>query len=320
MATQPQDMPLQSELGLVNYLRSISGVGGAGNVAVGAQAQEIDSAGLSNIMTDWLRGNGQFLQSMQQQNQAGLYNSSTRRLVANDLQAQAALKAAGANQTTRINNASNLTQASIENAKRGVAGQTSKSKMADLAIAAALNAFNGKNNPLSAENAQRKLTNKKPTAASAESVSGDATAYTPPESFMNTSDPFSAQVTPGNSDYNAMLAPDFLSQAFDTGLNTAAPTDFSNFSSSINTNPFGPSAGFNLDSFTSADTSIYNPTDFQVDTGSGINFGGSTDSFELPDYGYDPYAFDSGPSYTPQVVEDYQDYSYDFGGFDDSWW
>jgi hypothetical protein len=298
-------MPLQSELGLVNYLRSISGVGGAGNVAVGSQAQEIDSAGLSNIMTDWLRSNGQFLQSMQQQNQAGLYNSSTRRLVANDLTAQAALKAAGANQTTRINNASNLTNASIENAKRGVAGQSGKSKLTDLALAAALNAFNGKNNPLSAENAAKKAAGKLktniPMGDLAMSAVGDATSYTPPEVFQNTSDPFSAQVTPGNSDYNAMLAPDFLSQAFDTGLNTTAPTDFSNFSASINTNPFGPSEGFNFDAFGSAgDSNIYNPTDFQIDTGSGINFGGEDFSFSLPDFNADFEAVDTGSWSLPE--------------------
>lgn len=327
----PQDMPLQPELGLVNYLRSITGAGGSGNVATPGVAKEIDASGLSSIMTDWLRGNGQFLQNMQQQNQAGLYNSSTRRLVANDLTAQAALKAAGANQATRISNADNATRTSLQNAKEGVANQTGKSQMANLALAALLNAYNGANKP-QAGGSKTQQGKQAQRQRAQDEVSGDATAYTPPEVFQNTADPYSMQVTPGNSDYTAMLAPDYLTNAFDTGLGFNGPADFSDFSSSINTNPYGSADGFNLGAFTSANTSIYNPAEFNLGSG------GSVEQFTLPeipsfdtapldnqsfDYGNLPvydYGTDYGTDWATDSGTDYQDYSADLSGFDEWSW
>ena len=179
MATSPvQDYPLQPELGLINYLRQITGIGTPGSVAVpgqasqsiqavAGQAPELTQDTLSNIMTEWLRGSGNFLNAMHQQNQSGLYNSSTRRLVANDLTAQAALKAAQAGSAvqqrnaelataasqTNANNAAQVgqtnarltTEAALQNARQGVAGQSSKSQMVNTLLAAALNAYNGKN-------------------------------------------------------------------------------------------------------------------------------------------------------------------------------
>lgn len=107
MATQqPQQqsmMPLQGEMQLVNYLSSLFG-GKTVNPAYTGETvlppsliPEMTGDDMSSVMTEWLRGQGNFLGNQRQQNLAGLYNTSTSKLVANDLTAQAALKAALAN-------------------------------------------------------------------------------------------------------------------------------------------------------------------------------------------------------------------------------
>jgi hypothetical protein len=107
MATQqPQQqsmMPLQGEMQLVNYLSSLFG-GKTVNpnytgetVLPPSLIPEMTGDDMSSVMTEWLRGQGNFLGNQRQQNLAGLYNTSTSKLVANDLTAQAALKAALAN-------------------------------------------------------------------------------------------------------------------------------------------------------------------------------------------------------------------------------
>lgn len=99
--------PLQDELGLINYFKGVLGLGdeASGNGAkrevsanltpiTGNEIPQVTDADLMKLMTEFLRTDGKFLNTMFQQNQAGLYNSTTRKLLGNDLLAQAALKAA----------------------------------------------------------------------------------------------------------------------------------------------------------------------------------------------------------------------------------
>lgn len=114
MAEKTSNMPLQGELGLINYLQGIFSGKVANPNYTGASvpapvtAPLMSGQDMQNIMTEFLRGNGQFLDQMRQQNMAGLYNSSTRNLVANDLTAQAALKASTANSAIQQQNAAIL--------------------------------------------------------------------------------------------------------------------------------------------------------------------------------------------------------------------
>lgn len=105
------NMPLAGELGLINYLQGLFSNKVAnpnytgGTVPAPVLAPTMSGQDMSNIMTEFLRGNGQFMDQMRQQNLSGLYNSSTQKLVANDLTAQAALKASLANQNIQQGNA-----------------------------------------------------------------------------------------------------------------------------------------------------------------------------------------------------------------------
>lgn len=105
------NMPLAGELGLINYLQGLFSNKVANPNYTGASvpapvlAPTMSGQDMQNIMTEFLRGNGQFLDQMRQQNLSGLYNSSTRNLVANDLTAQAALKASTANAGIQNQNA-----------------------------------------------------------------------------------------------------------------------------------------------------------------------------------------------------------------------
>lgn len=116
MATQAQQpgqmsLPLQNEMQLANWVSSLFSGKTAnpnytgGKVAPPQLVDQLSGQDMQNLMTEFLRGNGNFLQNMMQQNQAGLYNTNTRRLVANDLTAQAALKASQANVPIQQGNA-----------------------------------------------------------------------------------------------------------------------------------------------------------------------------------------------------------------------
>lgn len=146
------DMPLSSELNVLNYLRNITGTSNSGSTYKAATAKatlapELTSDQMNSIMTEWLRGNGKFLENMQQQNVSGLYNTSTRKLVANDLTAQAALKAATANQDIQKTNAKLSTDVAMKNAElqtstnaaNSKTASSSKNKILDLALAAGMN-------------------------------------------------------------------------------------------------------------------------------------------------------------------------------------
>lgn len=111
------NMPLAGEMALASYLSNLFGSGKTPNPNyTGATplppqlVGQMSGGDMQNIMTEFLRGNGQFLQQMMQQNQSGIYNSPTRRLIANDLTAQAALKATQANVPIQQGNASLMNQ------------------------------------------------------------------------------------------------------------------------------------------------------------------------------------------------------------------
>lgn len=102
MADTKMALPLQNEMQLAQWISGmISGKTAnpnyKGEVAKVNQIAPLGSADLQNLMTEFMRGQGGFLQNMMQQNQSGLYNTNTRRLVADDITAQAALKATAAN-------------------------------------------------------------------------------------------------------------------------------------------------------------------------------------------------------------------------------
>lgn len=177
MATPSPTMPLQDEVALVNYIRGLTGTGaGTGaytaSQAQAAQAPLITQEGLSGIMTEWLRGSGQFLDTMRQQNVSGLYNTSTRRLLANDLTAQAALKAATANQNIGIQNAQLATQAAMQNAQlqsqaSAVSARTKSPQQSilDTLLAAGIAAYKGDNKGKKKDEGKVATTDKESNAA-----------------------------------------------------------------------------------------------------------------------------------------------------------
>lgn len=121
MATQAQQpgqmsMPLQNEMQLANWISGmVSGKSPNPNYT-GATVQapqlvnQMAPQDLQNLMTEYMRGQGGFLNNMMQSRQSGLYNSNTRNLVSNDILAQAALKASQANVPIQQGNAQLMNQ------------------------------------------------------------------------------------------------------------------------------------------------------------------------------------------------------------------
>lgn len=285
MAAPTQDLPLQQELGLVNYFRNITGTQGSGGAAVAGQASEIDSQGLQNIMTEWLRGNGQFLEKMHQQNQSGLYNSSTRRLVANDLTAQAALKAATASSQVSVENAKMQTQASIANAAAGKSTGNTKDALMNTALAAAIAAYNSKKKGDEKSASPSASSGAKGTGAS--SRSADASDVSPSATFQMPEAPqqsFAPEYVPLLEKLTGEQAPQF------------------------STAPVGYDA---LAQFTAAGADFNAPTG-----GSDFNLGVG-DNYDYPDYSSAPMDYSSD---TQDYSADNQDYSFDFGGSDEWGW
>jgi hypothetical protein len=108
-------MPLQNEMQLANWISGMFGKTANPNytgatVAAPQLVNQMSGQDMQNLMTEFMRGQGGFLQNMQQARQSGLYNSNTQRLVANDITAQAALKATQANVPIQQGNASLMNQ------------------------------------------------------------------------------------------------------------------------------------------------------------------------------------------------------------------
>lgn len=145
MAEQKVDqaslMPFAGEIGLAQYINTLFGGGSANNYGMGNLAlssaptlgtaaqvaapetltanlqSELTPEDMNNLITEWLRGQGNFLGAAREQNTAGLYNTATRNLVSNDLMAQAALKATQANIPIKTANAQILNQVANANAQ-----------------------------------------------------------------------------------------------------------------------------------------------------------------------------------------------------------
>lgn len=109
--TKSSNMPLQGEMQLANWISNMFSNKTAnpnytgGTVPNPVLAPTMTAQDMQNLMTEYMRGDGRFLQQMQQGRTAGLYNSSTSNLIANDITAQAALKASSANQNINAQNA-----------------------------------------------------------------------------------------------------------------------------------------------------------------------------------------------------------------------
>lgn len=299
MATPAQpaaqsNLPFSEELGLVNYLRQATGTQSVdasksykASQATAAQAPLITEAGLSGIMTDFLRTNGQFLQNMNQQNQSGLYNSSTRRLVANDLTAQAALKAATANQNIGVQNAQLQTNVAIENARNGSRasefsakskGQKGTDQLLNLLMAAGVNKFRGD----SEKDAKKTSKGQQAERASTATAAGaDITeSFATPESAGS----FGPQSDYG---YDSYAAPDTSGSAW-----AAEPFDVSQMIQSGGSDFSGMSDGFSFDTnvgsgnvydIPSTDWGYQDYSNFDIGTGGGDSGGGS--SFDFGDLG-----------------------------------
>ena len=104
-------LPLAGESALFNYLQGLV-TGKTPNPAyTGVQVerpapiQELTGDALQSIITEYLRGQGNLLGNLAQPKQAGLYNSNTQTLVANDIMTSAARKAALANTAIQESNA-----------------------------------------------------------------------------------------------------------------------------------------------------------------------------------------------------------------------
>ena len=299
MATPAQsNMPFGEELGLVNYLRQATGTSQAAagtqgkytaSQATASQAPLITQDGLSGIMTEFLRTNGQFLERMQQQNQSGMYNSSTRRLVANDLTAQAALKAATANQNIGFHNAQLSTQASVENARLSstasrdsakVKGPSSKDNLLNLLMAAGINKYRGD----SEKDAKKAGKGQQGTRT----TEPDALRTAQAEEFdASSAGSFGSQADYG---YNSFDVPDTSSAAW-----AAEPFDINQMTQLGNGNDFSgmddfSSGGFNFDSNlgngavyqapnSAFDYQDYSDFDIGVSGGSSGGGGGSSSDF-----------------------------------------
>lgn len=133
-------MPFSGEIGLAQYINQLFGGAGANNYGMGNLAltgaptlpaaqqvatpeeitattqAELTPEDMNNLITEWLRGQGNFLGAAREQNISGMYNTATRNLVSNDLMAQAALKATQANIPIKTANAQILNQVANANA------------------------------------------------------------------------------------------------------------------------------------------------------------------------------------------------------------
>jgi len=113
---QQMSYPLQGEMQLANWITNMFSNKVANPNYTGATVappqlvNQLTPQDLQNLMTEFMRGQGGFLQNMQQAKQSGIYNSNTQRLVANDLTAQAALKASQANVPIQQGNAQLMNQ------------------------------------------------------------------------------------------------------------------------------------------------------------------------------------------------------------------
>lgn len=136
-ATPVNLMPLQEELQTANAYRDILGLGGSGGGVSAGQVPQLQGDQLAAMMTQFARDN-RLINVLDQSRQAGLYNSSTRGLLANDIMSSAALKAALGNAEIAKMNAQLKMQAQQAG---GGEGKNKKRGQENLALALAMQAY-----------------------------------------------------------------------------------------------------------------------------------------------------------------------------------
>lgn len=104
-------LPLSGEMALFDYLQGLA-TGKAPNpnytgvnISAPKPVKELSGEGLQSIITEYMRGQGNFLGNMAQARQSGLYNSNTQKLVADNILTEASRKAALANTAIQESNA-----------------------------------------------------------------------------------------------------------------------------------------------------------------------------------------------------------------------
>lgn len=346
---QQSMMPLQGEMQLVNYLNSLFGGKQLNPAYTGSTVQqpslvpEMTGEDMSSVMTEWLRGQGNFLGNQRQQNLAGLYNTSTSKLVANDLTAQAALKAALANTQIKQGNAQlqNQYYSRLQNQPAQYLPQD-PNQMGKVGAALGVSALNSllggggkdggslldkitglfKGNQAQTQiGGAKKPAAKKPTmqdptaAASGASAAGSewAGAVDPIEAALNSyygeSDPFISQLTTDalNPNYFSDLQTQLLGEFADPGYGLT-----SNFSQLAD-----PTQSFlGGDPWSSLPAADFAP----IDVGAGFNpsdFSYLTGGNDGADFGFDG-TFDGGSDitftdYQPFVPDTYDSFNQSYG-------
>lgn len=110
------NLPLQGEMALFDYLQGLvtgktanpNYTGVASQLQAVPKIPELTGEVLNSIITEYMRGPGNYLNSMAQARQSGLYNSNTQKLVSDNIVTEAARKAALANSSIQETNAKNV--------------------------------------------------------------------------------------------------------------------------------------------------------------------------------------------------------------------
>lgn len=321
MATQAQGtslMPLQGELQLVNYINSLFG-GDAGytaqQVTNPSLVSELSATDLQNLMTEYLRGQGNFLEQGRQQNLSGLFNTSTRNLVSNDIMAQAALKATQANTAIKNTNAQILAdvaktnatlanQAMLAKLQAGLPGKTGAGTLAAAAGISGLGSFLEKSGLGSALNTGLDALSKSffgnlfggGTGTTKKGTKTDGTSDT---GMDEATDLMASIGTWNEGDYaNSQFDPTALLEAYDayqtpvqatelSGVNDYALSQFADLMSGVGTNFDLASYDFEAPSYNFADTSSmfgnYDMSNWGIPTG-GWDWGNNIASNFSDDY------------------------------------
>jgi hypothetical protein len=229
---------------------------------------QVSSQDIQNLMTEYMRGQGGFLEKMQQQNMSGLYNTSTQKLMANDITAQAALKASQANLPINQANAQMTNEYYRQTAMQApkyLPNNNRSSALGGLAIAGLGKILGGK--------AEEALGGKK---------KGSGTGSSSSSSSSESKDPFSAMIAGlgsifGGGDSEAGGVPGAESYGFDP----FAVPDFGFNQVTDNIGQIGEAFGnVNLGGITDMDLSGFEMPDLSFD----LPDFGSFEGFELPDF------------------------------------
>lgn len=318
MAEDANNLPFKQELELAKYLTGIFGNSEkanpnySGKVIKPDMVPEMSPTDMNAVMTEWLRGNGQFLDKMREQNLSGLFNTSTQKLMANDLTAQAALKAAQLNTNIKQGNTqlanAYYSKVSTQPSKTIKGGGLSNTEKAIAMILSALNqgeakkgstTKKGKDGSVSPDREQNNL----------DKMMGAIGGYI--EQFMGGGQRGNA------AEYSGGAEPSYLTDSpasfANFGDNFAVDPvsygfDLPEFSVGINPSQGDPLADLLYKSMNVGDAGTYDFDVNPVDYGFGSDFSLST----APEYSLGGY----GTSYAPMEYDYNSSGIYDFGGAD----